>query len=156
MTSNTPHYDGIDSFESEMAGWFSSLFGPQLKLFREQSELLLEGQLDSDSKYSTDDSRNVLYLLIARLFNDFESAKKLLQFGFCDQVNMSIRDSIESLLLIELFVRDNRLAGKWMTNLNQYRAGMLIKTLKDDHGFDSPLADLYYIYSQVAHPNFLA
>ena len=70
-------------------------------------------------------------------------------------VQMSIRDAVETALLVELFIVDNKHATRWMTHMKEYRASLAVAALRDEHGIETPLIDLYYFFSPLAHPNFL-
>ena len=90
------------------------------------------------------------------LFNDFEAAIRLTLRGLGPQAYMPIRDCVETMLLLELFGVDHKLALRWMKDLKEYQAGNVIAILKNDHGIDLPLNELYNMFSQLAHVNFVS
>lgn len=148
-------YRDIESFQAGMPNWSNLWFRREIAAFEEQMNLILEGQQRSFPTASIGESKVAFLLLVSRLFNDFQAAKNDLVVGLTDQAVMHIRDAVETTLLIELFIVDNKRAMRWLKDLKEYSASNVIRTLQDEHGIDLPLMDLYRFLSQLAHPNLL-
>ena len=147
-------YEQISNFEDRLTGWASSLFLKERMLFQEMMNDILD-PIRRGAKAPLGDSKAPVIILMARLVNDFEASMRLILMGLGEQAYQSMRDSVETSLLLLLFQLDEKLATRWMIDLKQYTAGNAIAQLRK-HNADYPLGAMYSSLSALSHPNFVA
>jgi len=148
-------YADIKSYESSLHTHISEHFSERLSLFDEIMEVYLEPLDEVCGYWHYKEEKSPTILLLARMFNDFESAKLLLLHGQPEQAMMPTRDIIESMMLLRLFGSDSKLALRWMKDLKEYHPAKVkerlgeLKILCPEHAF-------YQSLSQLAHVNLLS
>jgi len=147
-------YDKVKNFEGSLHLRSCKHFSKQLALFDEWMELYLE-PLDKISSGIHLKEKSPIIVLLARMFNDFESSKLLLLYGLPEQANMTMRDIIECMMLIRLFGNDSKLALRWMENLKEYHPSYVKKRL-DELEIDCPEYAFYGTLSTLTHANLLS
>ena len=150
-------YRQIADFEDRQNEWTKSQFLTERALFEEMMNDILVpiSRGVGEVLVPQDDSKDPVLLLMARLVNDFEAPKRLILMGLGEQAYQSMRDSVETSLLLLLFQLDEKLAMRWMLDLKQYTAGNTIAQLRK-YKVDYPLGEMYSMLSVLSHPNFLA
>jgi hypothetical protein len=148
-------YDEIKNFDLSLQIKFYKQFNDQIKLFEEMMELFLEPLNEVISNWQYKEENEPLVPVIVRMFNDFESSRLLLLNGFPEQAIMSMRDSIECMMLFRLFRGDSKYALRWIDYIKEYKASS-IKTLLDSLKLDCPEYAFYGMFSEMAHPNILS
>ena len=114
-------YPKIEEFEAKNLEWHKSVFLKERLLFTEMIELLLESFKPlSGRRKETDEGELAMSTLATRMFNDAEGAKLLLLWGLPDQAQPLIRDIIECTMLFRLFLREPKMAKRWLINLAEY------------------------------------
>lgn len=101
------------------------------------------------------DGKAPVLILTARLVNDYEASMRLVLMGLGVQAYQTMRDSVETSLLLLLFQLNEKSATRWMIDLKQYTAGNVISELKK-HDVVYPLGETYSMLSALSHPNFMA
>jgi hypothetical protein len=84
-----------------------------------------------------------------------EGAKNLLLWGLPDQANTVIRDVIECMLLLRLFLHKPKTATKWLMSLAEYQPGKVYAELSKS-GINAIEYSLYGPLSHEGHSNLLA
>ncbi len=150
-------YEQITNFEGHLTEWTSSLFFKERMLFQEMMNDILDPiyRGASPTFIASDDGKDASLVLMARLVNDYEASLRLILMGLGEQAYQTMRDSIETSLLLLLFQFDRKLATRWMIDLKQYTAGNTIAELKK-HGVDYPFGEMYSTFSALSHPNMVA
>jgi len=114
-------YPKIEEFEAKNLEWHKSVFLKERVLFTEMIELILESFKPlSGRRKETDEGELAMSTLATRMFNDAEGAKLLLLWGLPDQAQPLIRDIIECTMLFRLFLREPKMAKRWLMNLAEY------------------------------------
>ncbi|HUX48829.1 MAG TPA: hypothetical protein VMV76_06710 [Dehalococcoidia bacterium] len=114
-------YPKIEEFEAKNFEWHKSVFLKERLLFTEMIELILESFKPlSGRRKETDEGELAMATLATRMFNDAEGAKLLLLWGLPDQAQPLIRDVIECTMLFRLFLREPKMAKRWLMNLVEY------------------------------------
>ena len=150
------YYTKIKRFEDNLYIHSSSYFDKQLAVFDEMMELYLEPLDDlADAQPTKKGIGDPLIILLARIFNDFESSKLLVLRGFTEPAQMPVRDVIECMMLFRLFNSDSKLALRWMNNLKEYHPSSVKKRL-DELEVDCPEYIYYGLLSELTHPNLLS
>ena len=150
------YYAKIKRFENNLQIHSSSYFDKQLALFDEMMELYLEPLDDLvDALPTKKGIGDPLIILLARIFNDFESSKLLVLRGYTEPAQMPLRDVIECMMLFRLFIYDSKLASRWMNDLKEYHPSNVKKRL-DELEVDCPEYIYYGLLSQLTHPNLLS
>jgi len=149
-------YDGIKKFEDSLFNEMKSRFSKECLLFEEMSELILDVS-EPYTRYREveDEGKTVCVLLHTRMFNDFEASKLLLLYGFPEPARMPIRDSIECMLLIRLFLNDATRARRWVNNCAQYSPGDVNAELTRQEVYAIEY-EWYGLFSHLGHTNMLA
>jgi len=149
-------YERIEKNEIKISDWLKGKFLKERLLFGEMVELMLESVKPlSGRRKGTNKEELALLTLATRIFNDLEGAKQLLLWGLPDQANTVIRDIIECILLLRLFLNKPKTAAKWLTNLTEYRPGIIYAELSKS-GIDAKEYSFYGILSHSGHSNLLA
>ena len=150
-------YDDISDFENSLTERSKGMFLKERMFFKEMMNAILDPIYRGASPTFTvgDDIRDPSFVLMARLVNDYEASLRLILMGLGEQASQTMRDSIETSLLLLLFQFDGKLATRWMIDLKQYTAGNTIAELKK-HGVDYPFGEMYSTFSALSHPNMLA
>lgn len=150
-------YDKIEKVESEISQWLKGIFLKERMLYGEMIELMLEA-VGPPSGYTDKRvaiSESALLTLTTRIFNDFEGVKNILLWGLPDQANIVMRDIIECMLLLRLFLRKPKKAVKWLINLKEYQPGSIYAELSR-LGINAKEYSYYAPLSHEAHSNLLA
>jgi hypothetical protein len=114
-------YPKIEEFEAKNFEWHKGVFLKERLLFTEMIELTLESFKPlSGRRKETDEGELAMSTLATRMFNDAEGAKLLLLWGLPDQAQPLIRDVIECTMLFRLFLRESKMAKRWLMNLVEY------------------------------------
>ncbi len=114
-------YPRIEEFEAENFEWHKSVFLKERLLFTEMIELILESFKPlGGRRKEADEGALAMSTLATRMFNDAEGAKLLLLWGLPDQAQPLIRDVIECTMLFRLFLREPKMAKRWLMNLAEY------------------------------------
>ena len=149
-------YPKIEEFEAKNFEWHKSAFLKERLLFKEMLELILESFKPlSDFRKESDESQFAMPTLATRMFNDAEGAKLLLLWGLPDQAQPLIRDVIECTMLFRLFLREPKMAKRWLMNLAEYHpkdANAILRklgVLAEEYAWYGPL-------SHTGHSNLLA
>ena len=150
-------YDDISNFENTLTERSKGMFLKERMLFKEMMNDILDPIYRGASPTFTasDDGKDASLVLMARLVNDYEASLRLILMGLGEQAYQTMRDSIETSLLLLLFQFDRKLATRWMIDLKQYTAGNTIAELKK-HGVDYPFGEMYSTFSALSHPNMVA
>jgi len=148
-------YRKIEQLELDISQWLKGRFLKERLLMEEMVELMLESLKPLSEKLDANQDELALLTLASRIFNDIEGAKQLLLWGLPDQANNVIRDIIECMLLLRLFLQEPKKAKKWLTNLAQYQPGDVNARLLE-FGIDAMEYSLYGMLSHVGHSNLLA
>ncbi len=149
-------YEKIEKVGSEFYEWYKGILLKERLLYGEMIELLLEsvkplGGYRKDIVYD----ELALLTLATRLFNDVEGAKHLLLRGLPSQAQIVIRDTIECIMLLRLFLENPELAKRWLMELKEYHPGDAnTKLLK--MGIDAREYAFYGLLSHEGHSNLLA
>lgn len=150
------YYAKIKRYEDNLHIHSSRYFNKQLALFDEMMELYLEPLDDlAGALPANKEEKSPLIILLARIFNDFESSKLLILRGFTEPAQMPMRDVIECMMLFRLFIYDSKLALRWMYNLKEYRPSSVKKRL-DELEVDCPEYIYYGLLSELTHANLLS
>lgn len=149
------NYDKVKQFEYALHIHSYKYFGKQLALFDEMMETYLEPLDEINRDWQNKEEKSAEIILLARMFNDFESSRFLLLNGLPEQANMTTRDIIECAILFRLFGSDSKLASRWMKNLKEYNISNAKKRL-DELKVECPEYQLYGFLSQLAHVNMLS
>lgn len=150
-------YDDISGLENNLTERSKGIFLKERTFFKEMMNDILDPIYRGASPTFTvsDDSRDPSLVLMARLVNDYEASLRLILMGLGEQAFQTMRDSVETSLLLLLFQFDGDLATRWMIDLKKYRVGNTILELKK-HGVDYPFGEMYSTLSALSHPNMLA
>jgi hypothetical protein len=148
-------YDQIKDFEYSLHIHAYKHFNKQITLFEEVMELLIEPTEELSNKWQFKHGKSPRMMLIARMFNDFESSRLLLLNGLPEQAITHMRDAIECMMLFRLFGKDSKRAKRWMKNLKEYRPSDVKKRL-DELKIDCPEYAFYGMLSQLTHVNLLS
>jgi hypothetical protein len=149
-------YHRIEEFEAKNFEWHRSVFLKERVLFKEMIELILESFKPlSDFRNESDESQFAMPLLATRMFNDAEGAEHLLLWGLPDQAQPLIRDVIECTMLFRLFLREPKMAKRWLLNLAEYRPGVANAKL-EELGIQAKEYAWYGPLSHTGHSNLLA
>ena len=125
-------------------------------LFKQLMDLYLEGAEFAFKAWEQNDERTPLMALIVSIFNNFESARVLINKGLIVQSSMPARDAIESVYLVILFANIPEYGARWIKKLVEYEPGDVRSKLKE-MGIEFPFLEVYYaILSQMSHPNHLS
>lgn len=149
------NYDKVKHFEDNLHIHSCKYFSKQLALFDEMMEVYIEPLDEITSGWHFKEEKSAAMILLARLFNDFESSKLLLLYGLPEQAMMAMRDIIECMMLFRLFGSDPKLALRWMKNLKEYHPST-VKARLDELKVDCPEYSFYGMLSELAHPNLLS
>ncbi len=149
------NYDEIKDFELNLQIRSYKYFDKQVALFEEMMELFLEPLHEVTSSWHYKEEKSPLMLVLARMFNDYESSRLLLLNGFPEQAVMPMRDSIECMMLFRLFSKDSKYALRWPEFIKEYKAS-IIKASLDDLKIDCPEYAFYGMLSEMVHPNLLS
>ena len=147
-------YEQISDFEDHLMEWTGALFLKERVLFKEMMNDILE-PIRRGAPVPEGDRKAPVIILMARLVNDFEASMRLILMGLGEQAYQSMRDSVETTLLLLLFQLDEQLASRWMIDLKQYSVSNAIAELKKREA-DYPLSAMYSSLSALSHPNFVA
>ena len=147
-------YDHISDFENTLTDWSKGMFLKERMLFKEMMNDILD-PIRRGAASPEGDSKAPVLILMARLVNDYEATMRLILMGLGEQAYQSMRDSVETSLLLLLFQLDEKLATRWMIDLKQYMTGTVIAELKK-HDADYPLSEMYSTLSVLSHPNFIS
>jgi len=149
-------YEKIEKVEAKISEWLRSRFLKERLLYGEMAELMLESVKPLSGRHNgTAKSELALLTLATRMFNDLEGAKQLLLWGLPDQANTVIRDIIECMLLLRLFLQEPKTAKKWLMSLTEYQPGSVYAKLSES-GIDAKEYSLYGPLSHEGHSNLLA
>lgn len=149
------NYVKVKQFEDNLYIHSCKYFSKHLNLFDELMELYLEPLDGLTGALPTKEEGDPLLILLARIFNDFESSKLLLLRGYTEPAQMPMRDIIECMMLFRLFINDSKLALRWMNNLKEYRPASVKKRL-DELEVDCPEYIYYGLLSELTHANLLS
>lgn len=149
-------YETIEKVGAEIFEWYKGILLKERLLYSEMIELLLEA-IKPLGGYRKDTVYGELSLLTVstRLFNDAEGAKDLLLRGLPSQANMVIRDIIECTMLFRLFLKNPKVAERWLMELKQYQLGD-VNTKLTDMGIKAREYAFYGMLSHEGHSNLLA
>lgn len=148
-------YDKVKHFEYALQIHSYKYFSEKLSLFDEMMEVYLEPLDDISSGWQLKEEKSPEIILIARMFNDFESSRLLLLNGLPEQAIMAMRDIVECSMLFRLFGSAPKLALRWMKDLKEYQPSDVKRKL-DELGVDCPEHIYYGMLSQLAHVNLLS
>lgn len=152
-------YEEIEKVEIKISDWLKGRFLKERLLYGEMAELMLESVKPLSGRHKgTAKSELALLALLTlatRMFNDLEGAKQLLLWGLPDQANTVIRDIIECMLLLRLFLQKPKTAKKWLMSLTEYQPGSVYAKLSKS-GIDAKEYSLYGPLSHEGHSNLLA
>ncbi len=150
------NYIKVKRFEDNLYIHSCKYFSKHLNLFDEMMELYLEPlERLANALPTNKEEIDPLIILLARIFNDFESSKLLLLRGYTQPAQMPMRDIIECMMLFRLFINDSKLALQWMNNLKEYYPSSVKKRL-DELEVDCPEYIYYGLLSELTHPNLLS
>jgi hypothetical protein len=155
ITAVETKYYKVRHFEDNLHIYSRRYFSEQLTLFDEMMELYMEPLDDIAGGWQSREEKSPEIILLARMFNDFESTKLLLLYGLPEQAMMTMRDIIECMMLFRLFGKDAKLALRWMRNLKEYHPSNVKKRL-DELRVDCPEYVYYGMLSELAHANLLS
>jgi hypothetical protein len=114
-------YPKMEEVEAKISEWLKGVFLKERVLFAVMAELILESfKPFSGRRKETDEGKLAMSTLATRMFNDAEGAKQLLLWGLPDQAQPLIRDIIECMMLFRLFLRESKMAKRWLMNLAEY------------------------------------
>jgi len=149
-------YPKIEEVEAKIFEWHKGVFLKERLLFAGMIELILESFKPlSGRRKETDEGELAMSTLATRMFNDAEGAKQLLLWGLPDQAQLLIRDIIECTMLFRLFLREPKMAKKWLINLAEYRPGVVNAKLLE-LGVHAKEYAWYGLLSHQGHSNLLA
>ncbi len=149
------NYDKVKEFELVLQIKSYKHFGKQIALFEEAMELFMEPTEELSNKWHFKQGKSPRMILLARMFNDFESSRFLLLNGLPEQAITHMRDVIECMMLFRLFDKDSKRAKRWMTNLKEYHPSDVKKRL-DELEIECPEYAFYGMLSQLTHVNLLS
>ena len=117
-------YEKIEKVGSEIYVWHKGILSKERFLYGEMIELLLESvkPLGGYSKEMAYDEMALL-TLATRLFNNAEGAKYLFLRELPDQAQRVFRDIIECFMLFRLFLKNLKLAERWLLESKEYQPG---------------------------------
>ncbi len=169
-------YQKIEEVGSDIYEWYKGILLKERLLYGGMIELLLEsamplgeyilpggviepllesvvpqGEKSKDKAYD----KMTLSILATRLFNNAEGAKYLLLRGLPDQANMVIRDIIECVMLFRLFLKNPKLAKRWLMESKEYQLGDVDAKLSQ-MGINAREYAFYGMLSHEGHTNLLA
>lgn len=149
-------YRRIERIESEIFDWLKAAFLKERKLFSRMLELVLEAFKPlGEYREETAEDELALLTLATRMFNDAEGTKQLLLWGLPDQAQPLMRDMIECMLMLRLFLRRPEMAKKWLMELTEYRPGTINAKLSE-LGVHAREYAWYGVLSHLGHSNLLA
>ncbi|TRZ96636.1 MAG: hypothetical protein D4R82_00640 [Dehalococcoidia bacterium] len=148
-------YKDMEKVEQTISDWLKGKFLKERILFGDMATLMLESfkPLEGHSE-STSNYKLALLALSSRMFNDCEGAKQLLLWGLPDQSQPLIRDIIECIQLLRLFLKKPRYAERWLINLNEYQPSDVNAQLKKLH-IEAREYAFYGSLSHGVHSNLL-
>lgn len=122
-------------------------------LYTDMADLMLQATIPVSDYHENDANGDPAILLaVSRMFNSFEGAKELLLSGLPSQALLVLRDTIECMLLVRLFLIEPQAARNWVGKFAQYEAGTISTTLKDK-GIDALEYSFYGLFSDLSHAN---
>lgn len=149
-------YPKIEEFEAKIYEWHRGAFLKERLLFAGMLELVLESFKPlSGRRKDTDEGELALATLATRMFNDAEGAKQLFLWGLPDQAQPLIRDVIECTMLFRLFLKEPKMAKRWLMDLAEYRPGVANAKL-EELGIQAVEYAWYGVLSHMGHSNLLA
>ena len=149
-------YERIEEVEAKIFEWHKGVFLKERLLFAGMIELILESFKPlSGRRKETDEGELAMSTLATRIFNDAEGAKLLLLWGLPDQAQPLIRDIIECTMLFRLFLREPKMAKRWLMNLAEYQP-KYVKAKLLDLGVQVKEYAWYGLLSHQGHSNLLA
>ncbi len=149
-------YEKLENVGSEIYEWYKGMLLKERLLYGEMIELLLESVKPLEG-YRKDTVYNELALLtlVTRLLNDAEGAKHLLLRGLPSQAQIVIRDIIECSMLFRLFLKNPKVAKRWLMELKEYQVGDVYAKLLE-MSVDAREYAFYGVLSHEGHSNLLA
>ena len=106
---------------------------------------------------SEDDDAKTIQLLGIRIFNSFASAFKVALGGYSQVSALILRDTLETVFLVDRFRRESAAIGRWRSghNWREFRPSSVRNFLDDADGFTTKKrAELYNLFSRLAgHPS---
>ncbi|MFB0559262.1 MAG: DUF5677 domain-containing protein [Dehalococcoidales bacterium] len=149
-------YEKLENVGSEIYEWYKGMLLKERLLYSEMIELLLESVKPLEG-YRKDTAYNELALLtlVTRLLNDAEGAKHLLLRGLPSQARIVIRDIIECSMLFRLFLKNPKVAKRWLMGLKEYQVGDVYAKLLE-MSVDAREYAFYGVLSHEGHSNLLA
>ena len=107
-----------------------------------------------------DEDFKVIKMLSIRMFNAFGASLKLLFSGYHQNSALVMRDTLETLFLMDLFTTDNSTIERWRfadskTQREEFSPAAVRKRLDERDGFHTKKrAEIYKMFSELAaHPN---
>ncbi len=147
--------DYISRFQTELYERNAKDFKHFVDVSDALAELMLWGfeRLPSRFKGNDDgDPDSAVKTVFVRMFNDFEVANLCALRGLPDQSWGPLRDAVECMMLMRLFVVRPEAARRWITHANEYTAGTTNAQLGEE-GIAAIEYGLYGFLSDLAHPN---
>ena len=149
-------YEKIENVGAKIHEWYKGILLKERLLYGEIAELLLEsikpmGGYREDTVYD----KLALFILATRIFNDSEGSKHLLLQGLPSQAQMVLRDIIECTMLFRLFLKNPKLAKRWLMELKEYQPKDVNRKLSE-MSIDAREYAFYGMLSHEGHSNLLA